>query len=256
MKILLRLSFVGLGFLTACQTAYQPPAFVPPSEFSPAFVAYPRVDAKGNIEAEWMEIFKRECADAQRGELCKVAFLGDSITDFWASSGKSVWDKDFAAYHPLNFGIRGDRTENLLWRLENGLLPPQVQPKLFVMMIGTNNTGHRMEKPEAIAAGIQKIVQLLQTERPKAKILILAIFPRGNDAKDAMRINNDKVNTIIKTFADHEKVFFADIGDKFLEPNGVMNLSLMPDRLHPNTKGYEVWAEAIKPKLEQLADIQ
>ncbi|MFM7743427.1 MAG: platelet-activating factor acetylhydrolase IB subunit [Verrucomicrobiota bacterium] len=193
---------------------------------------------------------------SKQGE-AQLVFLGDSITHGWEGKGKAVWMKDWAPLKAANFGIGGDRTEHVLWRLENGNFDG-LKPKAIVLMIGTNNTGHqgRPQKElngavyectaEQTAEGIKAILAQLQKKCPEAKILVLGIFPRGADKNDKFRQQNEATNAILKGFADGQKVFFLDVGAKFLEPDGTLSKSIMPDLLHPNEKGYQIWSDAIK----------
>jgi beta-glucosidase len=120
-------------------------------------------------------------------------------------------------------------------------------PKVAVLMFGTNNTGHRQEDPKTTAAGIKRNIEELQKRLPDTKILLLAIFPRGEKPDDKLRQINDKINTIIAGFADNQKVFFANLNQAFLQPDGTLSRDIMPDLLHPNEKGYEIWAKAMAP---------
>ncbi|MDR2981416.1 MAG: GDSL-type esterase/lipase family protein, partial [Puniceicoccales bacterium] len=116
-----------------------------------------------------------------------VMFIGDSITQGWEGAGKKVWEEKIAPLKAANFGISGDRVEQVLWRLQNGNLSENAKPKVAVLMVGTNNTGHRREKPEMIAAGVKAIIGEIQKRKPDTKILVLAIFPRGAKTEDALR---------------------------------------------------------------------
>jgi lysophospholipase L1-like esterase len=119
-------------------------------------------------------------------------------------------------------------------------------------MIGTNNTGHRQDPAEETAAGIKAIIGELQKRQPKTKILLLAIFPRGAYPNDKLRKINDATNAIIKDFADDESVFYLDISKTFLDDEGVLPKSVMPDFLHPQEAGYRMWAEAMEPTIAKL----
>jgi lysophospholipase L1-like esterase len=199
---------------------------------------------------------------SKQGE-AELVFLGDSITHGWESKGKAVWERHWAPLKAANFGIGGDRTEHVLWRLDNGNFDG-LKPKLVVLMIGTNNTGHqgRPQKEnndqiyacsaEQTAEGVKQILGRLKTKCPGAKVLVLGIFPRGEKPDDKLRQQNEATNAILKTFADGKTVFFMDIGAKFLQPDGTLSREIMPDLLHPNDKGYEIWAEAIEPKVKEL----
>lgn len=199
---------------------------------------------------------------SKQGE-AQLVFLGDSITHGWEGKGKAVWEKTWAPRKAANFGIGGDRTEHVLWRLDNGNFDG-LKPKLVVLMIGTNNTGHqgRPQKeldgatyrctPEQTAEGVKAILGRLEQKCPDAKVLVLAIFPRGADRNDAFRQQNEQANAIIRSFADGKRVHFLDIGAKFLEPDGTLSKTIMPDLLHPNEKGYEIWAAAVESKVREL----
>ncbi|GEM_PF-1340605 len=178
-----------------------------------------------------------------------LLFVGDSITDGWRGAGKAVWDKNFAPLKAANFGISGDRTEHVLWRMRNGELEG-IQPKLVVLMIGTNN---RDPAPD-VALGIKTILLDIHERVPRAKVLLLGIFPRGAKP-DVARAKNDEVNKLIATFAgslELGRVFYLDIGAKFLSADGTLPRDIMPDFLHPNDKGYQIWADAILDKVKQL----
>jgi lysophospholipase L1-like esterase len=199
---------------------------------------------------------------SKKGE-AELVFLGDSITHGWESKGKEVWDKYWAPLKAANFGIGGDRTEHVLWRMEHGNFDG-LKPKEIVLMIGTNNTGHQgrpmkeigdaiyQSSAQQTAEGVKMIVTKLKEKCPGAKILLLAIFPRGEKPDDKMRVQNEETNAIIKNLADNKTVFFMDIGPKFLAADGTLSKEIMPDLLHPNAKGYEIWAEAIAPKVKEL----
>jgi len=126
-----------------------------------------------------------------------------------------------------------------------------------MLMIGTNNTGHRgidKETAEDTFDGIKVILEKMKEKTPDTKILLLAIFPRSAKDTDQPRARNDKVNAMIAKLADNKRVFFLDINSKLLEPDGkTLSKEIMPDLLHPNEKGYVIWAEAVKDKLEELA---
>ena len=162
-----------------------------------------------------------------------------------------MFRKYFGPYKVLNLGFSGDHTENVLWRLRNGEVEG-ISPKVVMLMIGTNNTGHREEPPAETAAGIKEIIAELRTRLPETKILLQAIFPREKSPEQKKRKQNDAINEIIKNFADGDHVIFVDINDIFLDDEGNLPESIMPDALHPRGKGYEAWAKAIMPELEKL----
>ena len=186
-----------------------------------------------------------------------LLFLGDSITDNWRTRGKAVWDKYYGGLHAANFGISGDRTQHVLWRMDHGELDG-IHPKVVVLMIGTNNTGIERDRPvarntpaEAIA-GVTAVVQELRTKLPDSQILLLSLLPRADKVGPKAGDIRD-INAAIAKLDDGRSVHFLDLGPKFLAPDGTFLPGVMgPDFLHPAAPGYEVWAEAIQEPLAQL----
>jgi lysophospholipase L1-like esterase len=209
-----------------------------------------KYDAKtGKPNTGFLASHDKYVAIAKEGKT-QLLFLGDSITAGWAGRGKEVWAKSFSQWQPANFGIGGDRTQHVLWRIENGELDG-IKPKAAVLMIGTNNVGN--DTAEGIAKGVTRIVETIRAKTPDTKILLLAVFPRGEKASpNPGREKLAQVNAIIAKLADNKHVFFMDIGAKFLQPDGTLPKDIMPDFLHPNEAGYQIWADAISPKLTEL----
>jgi len=200
----------------------------------------------------WTARHERKLTESKKPQRVDLLMIGDSITHGWENSDRrEIWDRYYAERNPLNIGFSGDRTEHVLWRFEHGAIDG-ISPKLAVVMIGTNNTGHRQDDPKHTAAGIKAVVEQLGRRLPKTKVLLLAIFPRGKDPNDKLRKINDATNKIIAGYADGKRVFFLDINDVFLEDNGALPKSIMPDLLHPNKKGYALWAEAMEPMVKKL----
>ncbi len=248
--------YLALTFLAATLiqvSAQTPPAAAPTSAAVPAKpvvqlpdVAAPKVTTNGVVNAGFQKDHEKFVAIAKQGDV-GVLFLGDSITAGWKGHG-GIWTNAFGAYKPANFGIGGDRTQHVLWRIENGELEG-IKPKAAVVMIGTNNSS--VDSAEGIAKGITKIVETIRAKTPDTKILLLAVFPRGekpNSTRDKLK----DVNARIAKLDDGKKVFFLDIGDKFLQPDGTLTKEIMPDFLHLSPKGYQIWADAISPKLAEL----
>jgi beta-glucosidase len=194
---------------------------------------------------------KDKLLEKEKMERVDLVFLGDSITYGWENKGKQVWEQNYAKHNALNIGFRSDRTENVLWRLQNGEIAG-IDPKLLVLMIGTNNTGHRQDKPEDTALGIKHILELLKNQLPNTKVLLLAIFPRGASVEDPLRKINDDINGIIKEYEDGKRVHYLDLNHIFLDDNGNLSQSVMQDLLHPNKDQYKIWAEAMEPKITVL----
>ena len=176
---------------------------------------------------------------------------GDSITDWWVQgeANKAMFDKYFGNIRTANFAIAGDTTQGNLWGLKNGE-GQGFQPKAVMLMIGTNNTAANTA-PE-IAEGVGAVVLELRKDFPDAKILLLAIFPRGVPG-DPVRQKISQVNQIISRLDDQRHVFYLDIGQKFLDDQGAfLPDSFRPDNLHPQAKGYDIWGAAVQDKLAEL----
>lgn len=185
---------------------------------------------------------------AKKGDV-DVLFLGDSITHAW--EGSPVWEKNFKPLKAANFGISGDQTGHVLWRLTEGKELEGITPKVAVLMIGTNNSGR--DSAEDIAEGIKAVVKTIHKKSPKTKVLLLGVFPRGEKAGTPIRQKLSKVNEIVSKLDDGGKtVKYLDIGQKFLNEEGNLTKEIMPDYLHLSTRGYEIWAEAITPTLKEM----
>jgi len=199
----------------------------------------------------WKDRHEKKLADLKKAEKVDLLWIGDSITHSWEGGGKKVFDEYYSKRNPFNIGYSGDRTEHVIWRLQNGEVEG-ISPKLVVMMIGTNNTGHRKDKPEHTAAGINVILEELEKRLPESKILLLGVFPRDQSQDGEKRQINVGINKLIKKFADDKRVFFKDISAEFLDDEGNLPKSIMPDALHPNAKGYKIWADAIEEDIKKL----
>jgi lysophospholipase L1-like esterase len=193
-----------------------------------ADVAAPKMGTNAQPQATFISRHEAFVKIAKEGKT-DLLFLGDSITAGWAGQ-KNIWEKSFGSYRPANFGIGGDRTQHVLWRITNGELEG-IQPKSVVLMIGTNNSNS--DPAEDIARGITKIVETIRAKLPSTKVLLLAVFPRGE------KPNPQREN-------------YLDIGAKFLQADGTLTKEIMPDYLHLSAKGYQIWADAITPKLAEL----
>lgn len=180
-----------------------------------------------------------------------LIMVGDSIVFRWGRTGKKVWDEYYAKRNAVNIGSSGDRTQHMLWHFRNGGLEG-TNPKLVLVMIGTNNRGEPQNKGTDTAYGILALLKEIHKQCPESKILLMATFPRGRTPTDKGRIRNDQINKIIQTYADNKIVHWLDISDVFLDEKGGLIKELMPDGLHPSEKGFRVWAEAMEPTIKKL----
>ena len=187
---------------------------------------------------------------AQRGDI-DLLFVGDSITDWWRTPGRGLaeFEKNYGQYKTANFGIAGDTTQGVLWRMRNGELEG-FKAKLIVLMLGTNNLGRNTNAD--IAAGDRAIVEEFRKRQPQAKVLILGVFPRGAAPNTPAREAIAEINGHLAKLADNRNVFYMDIGPAFLEPDGTLSTEVMNDGLHPTTKGYALWAAAMNDKVREL----
>ena len=192
-----------------------------------------------NRHKQFLEVAKKGDVD--------VLFLGDSITDGWR--GQEAWKTNFEPLKAANFGIGGDRTQHVLWRLQNGELDG-IKPKAVVIMIGTNNLGSNTN--EEIAEGIKAIVDEVRSKQAQAKILLLGIFPRGAKPTDGHRDKIKDINQRIAKLDDGQNIKYLDIGGKFLQDDVSISKDIMPDSLHLSKKGYQIWADAITPSLKEM----
>lgn len=214
------------------------------------------IPASRSNPTNWLE---RHEGFVQEGkhEQIDLLFMGDSITDFWQRKapryGISIWNKYYAPLHAADFGIGGDRTQHVIWRIDHGELDG-LHPKVIVLMIGTNNG--RDNSPEQIADAIKVILDKMQEKCPDSKILLLGVFPRNKTNDVPAQIEAPaRVNAIISKFADGNKIVYLNINDKFLGPNGKVHDDIMPDFLHPNEHGYQIWADAMNPTLRKMMGI-
>jgi lysophospholipase L1-like esterase len=187
-------------------------------------------------------------AHRDAGRNVDLVFLGDSITQGWENEGKAAFARHFAKHNAVALGFGGDRTENLLWRLQHGELDG-MSPKAVVVMIGTNNTGERLEDPALTVAGIQRNLAEIRKRQPQAKVLLLALFPRGEKPDDLTRRHNAKINALLPALADGKQVVFLDIGQALSNPDGSLSKDILPDFLHLSPQGYDIWARSLDAAL-------
>ena len=212
----------------------------------------------------WQSDHAKREARLEKGN-ADILLIGDSITHGWKRY-PDVLKKAFDTQQVVNLGHPADKTENIIWRLLHHKMD-NISPRVAIVLAGTNNSNNDEYTEEEIAAGVEAIVQVLRAKLPDTKILLLGIFPRGSreqriDIKNGLTeatINpqwekTDRVNQIIKTFADGKNIVYLNINQAFLDDNGSLPVSVMPDLLHPNEKGYQIWTDAMMPTLNTMME--
>jgi lysophospholipase L1-like esterase len=184
-----------------------------------------------------------------------IEFIGDSIMQGWEGAGAKVWQEFYDKRKAVNFGVSGDRTQHVLWRFDQGQLDG-IKARVAEIMIGTNNSNNNKAAVEdnsaaEILEGVQAIVAQVRTRQPDTKILLLGIFPRGKTFSP-QRGKILEINEALARLDDGKNIFYMDLGPQFIENDGSISKSIMPDYLHPNETGYRIWANATEPKLKQL----
>ena len=198
----------------------------------------------------WMERHESMNTKARQGKI-DLIYIGDSIVQRYEGVGKHVWDHYYASRNALNLGISGDRTQHVIWRLDHGNIEG-INPKLAIVMIGQNNGGHNTASE--IAEGVTEVVKIIRTKLPKTKILLLGIFQR-REKPTPERAVLAEANNIISKLAN-SSISYMDINSVYVQPDGTIPASLMPDFEHPSELGFKRWAEAIEAKVAELMEDQ
>jgi lysophospholipase L1-like esterase len=210
----------------------------------------PHRDPRGGRQKGYVGQHER-FVESARQEQPGLVFLGDSITAGWP---QDLLKERFGQYKPANNGISGDWVQGLRWRVANGIYD-QIKPRVIVLLIGINNLSNGFT-PEEVAQGTKRLVDDIRAKTPTTRILLLGIFPRGTSfvppAGDEIR----KVNALTARLADQQHVFFLDLADKLIEPDGSISREVFPDGLHPGRPGYLRWADAIAPTVAKLFEMK
>jgi lysophospholipase L1-like esterase len=199
--------------------------------------------------ARWNELHAAQQARAAQGGI-DLMFVGDSITEGWP---KDQWAANFGRFHPANFAIGGDHTGNVLYRLDDPKMAA-LAPRAIVLLIGVNNFFHCGDDVPHVFAGIEQVVVKLRAMYPQARILLNGVLPYGAPDEKGKRAQVRELNRLVATLADGRQVVYRDYGPCLAEADGTVSRDVMPDYLHPNAKGYRLWAEAMLPDIEKLMD--
>jgi lysophospholipase L1-like esterase len=245
-----RMLLLAAAMIAQGAAALQPPSRPVGAADQPA----PRTDQNSlTAHAQLLEKTKKGRID--------IYFEGDSITRRWGATDYpellANWKQNFFGWNAANFGWGSDRIQNILWRLQNGELDG-VHPKVIVLLAGTNNVGSDVPAggDEAtvgdITRGLKAVLDLMRSKAPNATIVVTAVFPRNDNM--AVMPTIDKINARLSTFADGRKIRFLNVNDRLADGNGRLLDGMMNarDQLHPTLKGYQVWADALKPIFTEL----
>ena len=199
--------------------------------------------------AQWKALHEQDLARVKEGPV-DLLFLGDSITQGWGEN--ETWKKLYAPRRPANFGIGGDTTQNVLWRITEGQALEGIEPKAIVLMIGTNNFGLENDQPADVVRGVAAIVKTLREKEPQAKLLLVGLFPRDEMPDTDFRQRIAATNQQLAQLAEKQQIEYLDVGGKFLAADGKLPREIMPDFLHLSPRGYEIWGAAMEPRLKAM----
>jgi beta-glucosidase len=199
----------------------------------------------------WIKRQTENVEQMNKGNI-ELLLIGDSITHAW-DHHRELYEKFFGTYKPINLGFSGDQTAHVLWRLDH--LPlDKITPKAAMIMIGTNNIGHKDgSTPQETAEGIVAIVKKLKTQYPKLQIIVLKVFPRDEKPDGEYRKKVNEINAVLPSMLKGMKnVYLLDINAGFLDKDGVLPKAIMNDFLHPGKEGYGHWGNAVGSAIEIL----
>jgi lysophospholipase L1-like esterase len=226
-----------------------------PQGFQPVPADQPVARTDQNSMTAHRELLEK----AKKGRI-DIYFEGDSITRRWGATDYpellANWKENFFGWNAADFGWGADNIQNILWRLNNGELD-DINPKIIVLLAGTNNVGNRVSpdnndaKVEDVSRGIKALLDIMRVKAPEATIILTGIFPRNDNIAVVPTIK--KINENISKFADGKKIRFLDVTDKMADGDGKLFDGVMnADKLHPAIKGYQIWADALKPIFNEL----
>ena len=234
-----------------------PPVAAAPAAMTPAAVQTPWPADKATPRTDPNSMLAHQQLLEKRTQgIIDVYFIGNSITRRWGATDYpdflANWKANFFGWNAADFGWGADRIEHMLWRLENGELDG-VNPKVIVILAGTNNVGARPGNDEKIAditRGLRALIDLAHAKAPAATIILTGIFPRNDNMAVMPEIN--RINANLARFADGRAIRYINVNDRLADANGQLFDGMTMDKLHPTVKGYQVWADALKPVLMEL----
>jgi len=242
---------MGTSYMGTGQTARSPGSATAPAAQTDSAVAAPRSDANSVLAHQQL------VAKAKAGGI-DLYFMGDSITRRWGctdpqwSAMLANWRRNFHGWNAGNFGWGADRLQNILWRVQNGELDG-VNPKVIVILAGTNNVGNQpggKEKVADILQGFKALITTCREKAPAAKIILTGIFPRNDNPAVLPEIG--QINDLLARLCDGQTILYLNVNDKLADASGRLFEGMTVDGLHPDVKGYQVWADGLRPILERL----
>ena len=203
-------------------------------------------DAVARADAHWQKRHKNFIETTQQfGKDIKVVFYGDSLTQRWENQGRVVWHEYYGNLSAVNYGIDGDRTEHLVYRMHSGELNG-LHPFVAVLNIGTNNM--RFNTVKDIAKGVKQVVDSLHAGLPNIKVLLLGILARTGPINSKV----NQTNQLIAKFDNGKSVRFLNMNSHFENDTGMINYDLYDNGIDLNVKGYRMWAKTMHPLLKTM----
>lgn len=186
------------------------------------------------------------------GKECGVLFVGDSITECWECDGKELWESIFLPMKAINFGVSGDRTESILWRIDDTKLAVKTPPHHCVLLVGTNNIDlwKGQQSAKDTVKGIKEVASRLLKRFPQAHLILMEVTPCGPDPNGLLRKRQEEVNTLLRRLI-LPRTTLLSINDRLLNPDGTFREGMFKDKVHLTAKGYQVWADALLPLLNK-----
>lgn len=207
--------------------------------------------ARVDYAKTWLEEYRQATGGAAFPADPRIMFLGDSLQRNWLDTGKAVWREYWEGRGAAVLAVGGDTTGHVLWRIEQGQMPPEIKPRVVVVQIGTNNISKGQEGAE-LAAGVGAVVKAVRAKLPEARVLVMGIFPR-HPTPHRIREKVKRTNAALAAKAAEWGVTFVDIGGQFLDAQGNLPKETSPDALHLSEQGYRVWAKAVVEQVDRLA---
>ena len=211
--------------------------------------------AEPQRDPAWLRLVARQKRQLASTAGIDIAFVGDSLTEFWSATGKAAFDLEFHARKTINLGIAGDRTEHILYRVAD-LDFTSAKPRLIVLLAGTNNLGKDPpDDPVEVAAAVGRIATLLKKHSPESKVLVLSLLPSGKAEEAGLRKRILKTNSGLGKIASGADLEFLHVHDTFLDASGRWKRGTTSDGTHLTARGYDLLARSLSPIVRRLLQL-